>query len=142
MSKITLPLTRRRLLKVASSATVLAASGSASLASAREQQPQDDLPPVRQITRGPKFHWFGYYDKLEFDPTGRYVLGMEVDFEHRSPTADDVIRVGMVDLEAGDRWIELGTSRSWCWQQGCMLQWLPGSNSEIQIGRASCRERV
>ena len=36
---------------------------------------------VRAITRGPKFHWFGYYDKLQFDPTGRYVLGMEVGFE-------------------------------------------------------------
>ena len=32
-----------------------------------------------------KSHWFGYCDKLEFDPTDRYVLGMEVDFEHRVP---------------------------------------------------------
>ena len=59
------------------------------------------LPPVRPLTRGPGFHWFGYYDKLEFDPDGRYVLGMEVDFEHRSPRADDVIKVGMVDLKDG-----------------------------------------
>ena len=89
------------------------------------------LPPVRQITQGPKFHWFGYYDKLEFDPTGRYVLGMEVDFEHRSPKPDDVIKVGMVDLQDNDRWIELGESRAWCWQQGCMLQWRPDSASEV-----------
>jgi hypothetical protein len=89
------------------------------------------LPPVRAITRGPKFHWFGYYDKLEFDPTGRYVLGMEVDFEHRSPRSDDVIKVGMVDLEDNDRWIELDETRAWCWQQGCMLQWRPGSKSEV-----------
>lgn len=89
------------------------------------------LPPVRAITRGPKFHWFGYYDKLEFDPSGRYVLGMEVDFEHRSPRPDDVIKVGMVDLQDDDRWIELGETRAWCWQQGCMLQWRPGSTSEV-----------
>jgi hypothetical protein len=69
---------------------------------------QPELPPVRAITRGPKFHWFSYYDKLQFDPTGRYALAMEVDFEHRTPRADDVIRVGMVDLADGDRWIELG----------------------------------
>ena len=87
--------------------------------------------PVRAITSGPKFHWFGYYDKLEFDPTQRFVLGMEVDFEHRSPEPDDVIRVGMVDLEDGDRWIELGQTRAWCWQQGCMLQWRPGSQTEV-----------
>ena len=92
---------------------------------------QQGAPPVRSITRGPKFHWFGYYDKLQFDPTGRYVLGMEVDFQHRSPRPDDVIRVGMVDLNDGDRWIELGRSRAWNWQQGCMLQWLPGSKNEV-----------
>jgi hypothetical protein len=91
----------------------------------------DKLPPVRAITRGPKFHWFGYYDKLQFDPTGRYVLGMEVDFEHRSPRPEDVIKIGMVDLKEGDRWIELGDTRAWNWQQGSMLQWIPGSKSEI-----------
>ena len=47
----------------------------------------ENLPPVRALTRGPKFHWFGYYDKLQFDPTSRYVLGMEVGFEHRYPGA-------------------------------------------------------
>ncbi len=86
---------------------------------------------MRPITSGPKHHWFGYYDKLQFDPSGRYVLGMEVDFEHRSPTAEDVIRVGMIDLADGDRWIELGETRAWCWQQGCMLQWIPGSDREV-----------
>ena len=88
-------------------------------------------PQVRQITKGPKFHWFGYYDKLEFDATGRCVLGMEVDFENRPPTNDDVVKVGMVDLEDGDRWIELGETRAWCWQQGCMLQWRPGHEDEV-----------
>lgn len=89
------------------------------------------LPPVRAITRGAGFHWFGYYDKLQFDPTSRYALGMRVAFEHRSPQPDDVIRVGMIDLADGDRWIDLGESRAWGWQQGCMLQWLPGSKSEV-----------
>ena len=92
---------------------------------------EPELPPVRTITRGPKFHWFGYYDKFEFDPTNRYVLGMEVDFEHRSPTPQDSISIGMVDLHDGDRWTELGRSSAWCWQQGCMLQWVPGSQNEI-----------
>jgi len=93
--------------------------------------PPAELAPTRVITRGPKHHWFGYYDKLQFDPSDRYVLGMEVDFEHRSPTADDVVKVGMVDLEDGDRWIELGESRAWNWQQGCMLQWRPGFEHEV-----------
>jgi len=87
--------------------------------------------PARPLTRGPQFHWFAYYDKLEFDPTGRYVLGMQVDFQDRSPGPDDIIKIGMVDLQDNDRWIELGESRAWNWQQGCMLQWRPGSKTEI-----------
>lgn len=89
------------------------------------------LPPVRAITRPPGYHWFGYYDKLQFDPGGRYVLGMEVRFEHRSPRPEDAIGIGMVDLARDDRWIELGRSRAWCWQQGCMLQWIPRSRTRI-----------
>jgi hypothetical protein len=100
--------------------------------------------PVRQITQGPKHHWFGYYDQLKIDPANRCVLGMEVDFEHRSPRPDDIIRLGMVDLADNDRWIELGTSTAWCWQQGCMLQWRPGSSREVlwndrEDGRYVCR---
>jgi hypothetical protein len=100
-------------------------------ARSRSAAAQSTAVPVRRLTKGPKFHWFGYYDKWQFDPGGRYVLGCEVDFEHRTPTPDDEIRIGMVDLRDGDRWIDLATSRAWNWQQGCMLQFVPGSDSEI-----------
>ena len=89
------------------------------------------FPPTRQITRGPKFHWFGYYDKFETDPADRYILGMEIEFEHSAPRPDDIIRVGMIDTCDQDRWTELGSSSAWCWQQGCMLQWRPGSEHEV-----------
>ncbi len=112
------------------------AAGASAVASGRafggaSKTARASLPPVRTITSGPKHHWFGYYDKLEFDPSGRYVLGMEVGFEHRTPRPDDAISVGMVDLADNDRWIELGHSTAWCWQQGCVLQWIPGSKSHI-----------
>ena len=87
--------------------------------------------PIRAVTHGPRYHWFGYYDKFQFDSTGRRLLGMAVDFEHRSPRPDDVIGIGMVDLDDGNRWIPLGSSRAWGWQQGCMLQWRPCSDSEV-----------
>ena len=92
---------------------------------------EETLFPVRPITRGPAFHWFGYYDKLQFDPGLRYVLGMQVGFEHRSPRPGDIVRIGMIDLHDNDRWIELGASGAWGWQQGCMLQWIPGSRVEV-----------
>ncbi len=87
--------------------------------------------PTRAITTGPSGHWFSYYDKEQFDPTNRYVLGMAVDFQDRTPNPEDTIRLGMVDTQEDDRWIDLGETRAWCWQQGCMLQWLPGSKSEV-----------
>ncbi|CAN5305491.1 hypothetical protein BH23BAC1_BH23BAC1_23970 [soil metagenome] len=87
--------------------------------------------PARKITQGPQHHWFGYYDKLEFDPTNRYVLSNQVVFEGRSPKEDDMIKVGMVDLQNNDQWIELGESKAWNWQQGSMLQFIPGSTNEV-----------
>jgi hypothetical protein len=118
-------LSRRALLKSATAATAALALPQMGRAA--------DAPEisVRALTRGPKAHWFAYYDKLQFDPTDRYALGMATAFEHRSPKPDDAIGLGMIDLHDNDRWIELGESRAWCWQQGCMLQWLPGSKSEV-----------
>jgi hypothetical protein len=109
----------------------LATLAAATAATGSRGQEADAFPPIRQITRGPGFHWFGYYDKLQFSPDNRFVLGNKVDFEHRSPTAEDEIEVGMVDLHEHDRWIPLGKTKAWCWQQGCMLQWIPGSESKV-----------
>ncbi len=75
-------------------------------------------PMIRPITQGPQHHWFGYYDKWQIDPTCRYALSMEVDFEHRSPTADDSIKIGIIDMDKGDIWTEIATTQAWCWQQG------------------------
>jgi hypothetical protein len=117
---------RRTFLEVSAALTCAVATNTGVKLSA-----QDALPFARAITRGPKFHWRGYYDKLLFDPANRFVLANEVDFEGRSPRPDDILRVGMIDLEQQDRWIELGVSHAWNWQQGCMLQWLPGSSAEV-----------
>ncbi|NJK94805.1 MAG: hypothetical protein HC905_07705 [Bacteroidales bacterium] len=87
--------------------------------------------PIRQITKGPKFHWFGYYDKLQIDPTGRFVLAIQTGFKGRTPASGDVVKIGYIDTKMNNRWKEVGESRSWGWQQGCMLQWLPGSDREI-----------
>jgi len=119
-------LSRRRWLKLTGAAAAMAP-----LSAYGDSNKSEALVPARAITSGPKHHWFGYYDKLELDPTNRYVLSNEVGFEHRTPTPDDQIAVGMVDTAEDDRWIPLGTSNAWGWQQGCMLQWRPGSKSQV-----------
>jgi len=102
-----------------------------------------ELPPVRALTRPPGHHWFGYYDKHEFDPTDRFVLGMRTPFEGRTPRAEDELVLGMVDLEDGDAWIDIGRTTAWGWQQGCMLQWRPGAREVLwndrEGGRYVCR---
>lgn len=92
---------------------------------------EEHFLPVQAVSRGPKHHYFGYYDKLQFDLTGRYSLGLEVDFIDRPQTGDDVAVVGMVDLQNGNAWIPLAETRAWNWQQGCALQWLPGSETQF-----------
>lgn len=87
--------------------------------------------PVEAITKSPGHHWFGYYDKWQIDPSGRYALGMRVDFEHRSPKENDVLKIGMIDMHDKNRWTGLGESKAWGWQQGCMLQWVPGTENTI-----------
>lgn len=94
-------------------------------------QESSSFPPVKALTQGPPFHWFGYYDKLEFDPTDRYMLTNQISFEGRTPAPDDEIKVGMIDTKDGNKWTELGTTTAWGWQQGCMLQWVPGSDSKV-----------
>ncbi|MEZ6088625.1 MAG: hypothetical protein R3C05_11475 [Pirellulaceae bacterium] len=120
------PISRRSALGSLTASATLAFRNRASAANGTSE-----TPPTRQITQGPLHHWFGYYDKMQFDPTNRYVLSNEVAFEHRTPRADDTIRIGMIDLENDDQWIRLGSCSAWGWQQGCMLQWRPGSESEV-----------
>ncbi|HEV7347370.1 hypothetical protein [Telluribacter sp.] len=87
--------------------------------------------PVERITDGAHPHWFGYYDKLQVDPTGRYALGMQAPFEGHTPGPDDPLEIGLIDLQDNNKWRKLGTSNAWGWQQGCMLQWLPNSKEEV-----------
>ncbi len=112
-------------------------SGAASLAlprSSRADSPGvvNAAVPVRKLTGGTQHHWFGYYDKLQFSPGDRHVLSNEIEFEGRSPTAEDSITVGYVDRatplsEVGGGFQAVGRSAAFSWQQGCMLQFRPDS---------------
>ncbi len=85
----------------------------------------------RRITADDGHYFFAYYDKLQFSPDDRYALAQRATFDDRPPRPDDLLEVGRIDLQDGDRWIPLGTTTAWCWQQGCMLQWLPGHEDLI-----------
>ena len=51
----------------------------------------------------PVSHWFGYYDKQQFDRSGT-----------RMPKAGDEIGIGLIDLaRAEPSWQRLGSTRAW-----------------------------
>lgn len=124
----TMRLDRRQFCATVASSTLALA---ADRAGAAETGPLETFVPCRAITGGPLHHWFGYYDKRQFDPTNSLVLSNEVSFEGRSPTADDTIAVGYVDTNDADRWHAIGTSNAWGWQQGCMLQWIGNDGKQV-----------
>lgn len=86
---------------------------------------------VKAITSGPKNHYFGYYDKRQFDQSGRFALGLACDIFDRMQTPDDEAELGMIDLLDNDKWIPLGRTKSWSWQFGCLAQWMPAGNDTI-----------
>jgi hypothetical protein len=79
---------------------------------------------ARAVTRGPQYHWFGYYDMPCWDEGGRYILSLGVDFEDRPPRAEDAATIGVSDTLSG-AYEALTTTRAFNWQQGAMLYWLP-----------------
>ena len=114
------------------SATLAGAAAGRLAAQPGKEKPETIAVPARAVTTGPKHHWFGYYDKTPWDATGRYLLAMEADFCDRQPGPDDAITLGMVDLKSGNEMRGLDVTRAWCWQQGCMLQWL-GSAPDKEV---------
>lgn len=89
--------------------------------------------PVRPLTRGPKHHFYGYYDKSPWNASGRYVLAHEADFNDRAPRADDLLGVGLVRLDDGQRFERLADTRAWNWQQGAMTQWHPADPEHLFV---------
>lgn len=77
------------------------------------------------ITGGSKHHFFGYYDKEQWDKNNRYILTNQVDFINRSPKGSDAITLGIIDSQNNFSFTPLSSSKAWAWQQGNMLQWIP-----------------
>ena len=80
--------------------------------------------PIRRLGAGPAHHFFGYYNKTVWDPSGRYLLAQRVPVMDAVLTPDLVAEVGFFDLQAGDRFHVLDRTRAWNWQMGSQLQWL------------------
>ncbi|MDD9988403.1 MAG: hypothetical protein OXQ31_19155, partial [Spirochaetaceae bacterium] len=90
---------------------------------------------VRRVTHPPGDHFFGYYEKTPWSPTGSKVLGMRAGFRDRQPTPDDELELGLVDPQGIEPFEPFAATTAWCWQQGTMLQWVPGTTDSVVYNR-------
>ncbi len=81
--------------------------------------------------------FFGYYDISPFSSNGKYLLANHAPQKNVRPASEDRITLGYYDLQsAAHEFVELGETTTWCWQQGCRLQWYPAhSNDQVIYNR-------
>lgn len=91
----------------------------------------------RGITRGAKFLYdgsnptfFGYHDKTPFSADGSKILAMSIEADDRKPESECTpMKLGYFKkTEVGafeNIFIPFAETTTWCFQQGCMLQWHP-----------------
>jgi hypothetical protein len=87
---------------------------------------QNDFPCTR-VGRNGRHHFFGYYNKSNWDPSGRKLLAHEVPWRDAPVKPELIAQVGYFDMEPGAGFRAVGETRSWNWQMGSQLQWLGGS---------------
>lgn len=86
---------------------------------------------MEAVTDGSRFHFFGYYDKTPWSLDSTRILALETEFMDRRPGPGDTATVGIVDRTQENQFTPVATTNAWNWQQGCMLQWVPGSETQF-----------
>jgi len=98
-------------------------------------------PAIRRVSdpgtpQSPIYTGFFFYQVQQFDPTGRYLLGLRVYCQGRDVRPDDRGDVGYIDLKDGNKWTPVGQTTAWNWQQGNRLQWRPNSDEIVWNDRS------
>jgi len=72
---------------------------------------------------------FGYHDKTPFSQDNKKLLAMNITHNQTNANSEcKEIEIGYFEINKSfpnDNFIKLSTTDTWCWQQGCMLQWDP-----------------
>ncbi|MFC1837891.1 hypothetical protein ACFLYW_04350 [Thermodesulfobacteriota bacterium] len=70
--------------------------------------------------------FFGYYDIPQFSRDENLLLAMAAPLINTTPSPEHHVRLGFFDLREDEpNFCEFAITSTWCWQQGCRLQWFP-----------------
>lgn len=79
-----------------------------------------------------KHVFFGYYDVSPFDNNGILLLATQAPDVDKSPKENDFAEIGFYNIDKPEKgFISLGKTNTWCWQQGCRLQWYGEENKHV-----------
>ncbi len=85
---------------------------------------------IKQITFGPKHHFFGYIGQSQTIPWNkdeRYIVTLRTDFHNHMPRPDEEAEVVLIDTKQGNLISQIDRTLAWNFQQGTMLYWNPDS---------------
>jgi hypothetical protein len=88
--------------------------------------------PCKRVGRNGTHHFFGYYNKSNWDASGRFLLAQEVPWRDAYLVPSLEAKIGYFDVTKDDGVFHaVGSTRTWNWQMGSQLQWLGGSGQKI-----------
>lgn len=91
------------------------------------------VPPLTILSNAGGQTSFGYYDITPFSKSNRLLLANILPKHNSPPKRGESISVGFFDLTENGDFHEIGSTSTWCWQQGCRLQWYPENENELVI---------
>jgi hypothetical protein len=83
---------------------------------------------TKQITAGPKHHFFGYFGHVQTIPwnqSGRYIVALRTAFQDRMPEPGEAAEIVLLDTQKNYEARPVERTRAWNFQQGTMLYWNP-----------------
>jgi hypothetical protein len=76
-------------------------------------------------------YFYGFHDKIPWSKDNSKLLSHKLLIENRIIKKEDLVEFGYFYGDNYTKFKSLGTTKSWNWQQGSMLQWLGKSESII-----------
>ena len=87
----------------------------------------DQFVPCRRVGDGSQHHFFGYYNKSNWDKTNRLLLAQRTPWMDQLLTPEAKATIGYFDTQDGDRFHAVCETGAWNFQMCSQLQWLDGA---------------